>query len=99
MLFLKIIYHLSYCVVNISDGPGEINFPVSCGGAVINPRDIITGDRDGVVVISPSEAEMIYQEAKKALEEETKELEEVRKRKCGRQKLDRCKIKKESKII
>jgi len=65
------------------DGPGEINFPVSCGGVVINPGDIIIGDRDGVVVIPPSEAEMIYQEAKKVLEEETKELEEVKRGNMG----------------
>jgi RraA family protein len=61
------------------DGPGEINFPVSCGGVVINPGDIIVGDRDGVVVIPPSEAAMIYQEAKKVLEKETKILEEIKK--------------------
>lgn len=32
-------------------GPGEINFPVSCGGIVVNPGDIICGDADGVVVV------------------------------------------------
>jgi RraA family protein len=32
-------------------GPGEINFPVSCGGIVVNPGDIIVGDRCGVVVV------------------------------------------------
>ena len=65
------------------DGPGEINFPVSCGGVIINPGDIIVGDRDGVVVIPPSEAEMIYQEAKKVLEKETEILEEVKKGNMG----------------
>ena len=30
-------------------GPGEINVPVSIGGQVINPGDIIIGDEDGVV--------------------------------------------------
>jgi len=81
------------------DGPGEINFPVSCGGVVINPGDIIIGDRDGVVVIPPSEAEMIYQESKKVLEEETKELEEVERGNMGdrswidvKLKEKRCKI-------
>lgn len=65
------------------DGPGEINFPVSCGGVIINPGDIIVGDRDGVVVIPPREAEMIYQEAKKLLEKETKILEEVKRGNMG----------------
>ncbi|KVR68990.1 methyltransferase [Burkholderia cepacia] len=31
------------------DGPGELNVPVSVGGQVINPGDIIVGDEDGVV--------------------------------------------------
>lgn len=31
------------------DGPGELNVPISVGGQVINPGDIIVGDEDGVV--------------------------------------------------
>lgn len=38
------------------DGPGEINVPISCGGQVVNPGDIVVGDCDGVVVISPKDA-------------------------------------------
>jgi regulator of RNase E activity RraA len=37
------------------DGPGEINVPISCGGAVVMPGDIIVGDGDGVVAV-PSDA-------------------------------------------
>jgi RraA family protein len=32
-------------------GPGEINFPVSAGGVVVHPGDLIMGDLNGVVVI------------------------------------------------
>jgi 4-hydroxy-4-methyl-2-oxoglutarate aldolase len=32
-------------------GVGEVNVPISCGGVPVNPRDIIVGDADGVVVI------------------------------------------------
>ena len=32
-------------------GPGEINYPVSCGGIVVNPGDIITADESGVTVV------------------------------------------------
>jgi RraA family protein len=32
-------------------GPGEINYPVACGGVVVHPGDIISADGDGVVVI------------------------------------------------
>ena len=31
-------------------GPGEINHPISCGGLVVNPGDVIFGDLNGVVV-------------------------------------------------
>lgn len=31
------------------NGPGEINVPVTIGGCVINPGDIVIGDGDGVV--------------------------------------------------
>lgn len=32
-------------------GPGEVNFPVCCGGIVVLPGDIILGDRNGVSVV------------------------------------------------
>ncbi len=32
-------------------GPGEINFPVSAGGIVVQPGDLIVGDLNGVVVV------------------------------------------------
>lgn len=32
-------------------GPGEINYPVSCGGIVVNPGDIIRADLSGVTVV------------------------------------------------
>jgi len=30
-------------------GPGEINYPISCGGTVVNPGDVIVADASGVV--------------------------------------------------
>jgi 4-hydroxy-4-methyl-2-oxoglutarate aldolase len=33
------------------DGPGEINFPVSVGDAVVMPGDLVVGDDDGIVVV------------------------------------------------
>ncbi len=38
-------------------GPGEINYPVSCGGIVVGPGDVVVGDRDGVVVVPRDAAE------------------------------------------
>lgn len=41
------------------NGPGEINLPVSFGGQVVRPGDIILGDSDGIIVVRPEEAEAI----------------------------------------
>jgi 4-hydroxy-4-methyl-2-oxoglutarate aldolase len=41
------------------NGPGEINTPVSCGGVLVNPGDIVVGDRDGVVVVPRTEADAV----------------------------------------
>ncbi len=32
-------------------GPGEVNFPISAGGIVVHPGDLVVGDRNGVVVV------------------------------------------------
>ena len=32
-------------------GPGEINFPVSAGGIVVHPGDLVVGDLNGVVIV------------------------------------------------
>ncbi len=32
-------------------GPGEINYPVCCGGVVVNPGDVVVADAAGVVII------------------------------------------------
>ncbi len=37
------------------NGPGEINVPVSIGGSVISPGDIVVGDEDGVVSFPQSD--------------------------------------------
>ncbi len=41
------------------NGPGEINTPVSVGGIVVRPGDIIVGDADSVIVIYPEDAEKL----------------------------------------
>jgi len=44
-------------------GLGEINVPISCGGAAIQPGDIIVGDADGVVVIPKSIEQEVLRKA------------------------------------
>jgi RraA family protein len=41
------------------NGPGEINVPVSVGGMVVHPGDIIVGDEDGVLAIPVAEVEAV----------------------------------------
>lgn len=38
------------------DGPGEIGYPISCGGLVVMPGDLIVADSDGVVVVPREDA-------------------------------------------
>ncbi|MEY3352727.1 MAG: hypothetical protein RLZZ202_119 [Pseudomonadota bacterium] len=62
----------------MKDGPGAINVPVSIGGMIVNPGDIILGDRDGVIAIPPSlaaEAARLGQEKIKQEQEILKTIE------------------------
>ncbi len=54
------------------DGPGEINVPIICAGLAVAPGDLVLGDADGVVAISPgSLPELLAQvRAKQAQEEQ-----------------------------
>ncbi|UXN06391.1 RraA family protein [Bartonella sp. HY761] len=47
------------------DGPGEIGTPISVGSVVVHPGDIIIGDDDGIVVVSPKEAPALIEKARK----------------------------------
>ena len=59
------------------DGPGEINFPISCGGVSVKPGDIIVGDYDGVVVVQKEEAEFAAEKVAEIEEKEKKILEKI----------------------
>ena len=55
------------------DGPGAINIPVTVGGMVVRPGDIIVGDQDGLLAFAPDEADEAIERAMKqhAAEEAT----------------------------
>ena len=59
----------------LKNGPGEINVPVSVGGQVVFPGDILVGDQDGVVVIRPEVAEQVLAAATALEENEKKKME------------------------
>lgn len=63
------------------NGPGEINTTIVCGGRVVNPGDIVVGDRDGVLFIPPEEARLLLEKVKKFHANEEKILKTMREEK------------------
>jgi RraA family protein len=59
------------------EGPGEINYPISCGGQVVNPGDMIVADDDGVVVMKQEFAEQTIQKIYGVIEREDNRLKEI----------------------
>jgi RraA family protein len=53
-------------------GPGEVNYPVSVGGIVVHPGDVVVGDQNGVVIVPADAAGNVLERlrAKAALEAE-----------------------------
>jgi RraA family protein len=78
--------------------PGEINYPVCCGGVVVNPGDIIIADCSGVVVIPQSCVEQLHGELLRHNERAAAYLEKVRRGEFSNAWVDqllasaRCKI-------
>ena len=59
------------------DGPGEINVPVSCGGAVVQPGDVVVGDLDGVVVVPRAHAAEVLDLVRALLSKERQRIKEI----------------------
>jgi 4-hydroxy-4-methyl-2-oxoglutarate aldolase len=59
------------------DGPGEINVPISCGGAVVMPGDIVVGDADGISVVPRAHAENVLAIVAELVEREAKRIAEI----------------------
>jgi RraA family protein len=61
----------------MKEGPGEINFPIQCGGKSVHPGDIIVADDDGVVVVPQGHAAGIADKVKGVIDREEKRLSEI----------------------
>jgi RraA family protein len=59
------------------DGPGEINVPISVGGMVVNPGDLVLGDADGVLCVPLAEVQAVLAAAREKLAAEQKTLENI----------------------
>jgi regulator of RNase E activity RraA len=70
------------------NGPGEINVPVSIGGMVVCPGDIMVGDEDGLVAVPVAIAAEVLKAAKAKAKEEDGILAGIAKGKADRAWVD-----------
>ena len=66
------------CGSSTKNSNGEINVPISCGGVVVRPGDIVMGDRNGVCVVPIEHVEEILANAKKTADKLAALKEEIR---------------------
>lgn len=59
------------------DGPGEINVPVSIGGMVIHPGDIVIGDSDGVHCVPLADAEEVLKKTQAKSDAEIHQMKAI----------------------
>jgi len=60
------------------NGPGEINVPVTIGGSVISPGDIVVGDEDGVVSFPAAGAAALLEAVRAQITREEETLKAIR---------------------
>lgn len=48
----------------LKSGPGEVNVPISIGGQIIHPGDLVIGDADGALCVPFDDVEAVYVAAK-----------------------------------
>ena len=60
------------------DGPGEINVPISCGGVVVSPGDIVVGDSDGIAVVPRGDAVEVLRLVGDLMSRERRRVDEIK---------------------
>ncbi|HSV53208.1 MAG TPA: RraA family protein [Burkholderiaceae bacterium] len=70
------------------DGPGEINVPVSIGGMVVHPGDIIVGDQDGLLAIPQEDAGELIEKARAVLAAEAETMRAMKEGRWNRAFID-----------
>lgn len=70
------------------DGPGEINVPISVGGMVVNPGDIVIGDQDGLLAIPQEDVEALIEKARGVLEAEERTMQAMKEGRWDRSFID-----------
>jgi 4-hydroxy-4-methyl-2-oxoglutarate aldolase len=80
------VFSRGLCIRGTSNhGDGKLNEPIIIGDVLINPSDIIVGDRDGVVVVPLAKIEEVIEKAKAREAKEERTREDLRK---GRVSID-----------
>jgi RraA family protein len=60
------------------NGPGEVNLPVSIGGMVVCPGDIVVGDEDGVVAVAQADAVVVADLVRAIAEKERRNMAAIK---------------------
>ena len=80
------VFSVAVCIKGTQKvSPGLINHPLVLDGVVINPGDLVLGDRDGVVIVAREDAQEVLE---KARARESKELEVMKRLRAGESTLD-----------
>jgi 4-hydroxy-4-methyl-2-oxoglutarate aldolase len=58
---------------------GRINVPITCGGVLVNPGDLVVGDADGVVVVPNKDVDQVLKKARERERKEAGLIEQLRK--------------------
>ncbi|HLI82509.1 MAG TPA: 4-carboxy-4-hydroxy-2-oxoadipate aldolase/oxaloacetate decarboxylase [Bryobacteraceae bacterium] len=67
----------------VKNVPGDVNIPVVCAGARVNPGDVIVADADGVVVVARERAAEVAKASEQRIAKEEKSRERLRKGELG----------------
>ena len=70
------------------DGPGEINVPISVGGMVVNPGDIVVGDQDGLLAIPQDGIQQLIEKVRAHLETEAQTIRAMKEGRWDRSFID-----------
>jgi 4-hydroxy-4-methyl-2-oxoglutarate aldolase len=67
----------------VKNVPGDVNIPVVCAGALVNPGDVIVADADGVVVVARERAAEVAKASQQRIAKEEKTRERLRSGELG----------------
>ncbi|MGD7180371.1 RraA family protein, partial [Ralstonia pseudosolanacearum] len=70
------------------DGPGEINVPVSVGGMIVHPGDVVVGDQDGLLAIPPADVPLLIDKARAVLAAEAETMRAMQEDRWDRSFID-----------